>query len=142
MGGLARDLGNAYTRTGLHMHNESALFHVLRYPDRREPPEGLRADALARTRRWIETVAARLDGARMGLPDAALIRDEYTLTVRMLLLACDRAAVLVGAGGAGFGPGMRERIADIIGEYRRLWLARNRIGGLADSVKRLEALIP
>jgi hypothetical protein len=142
MGELARDLGNAYTRTGLRIRNESALFQVLRHPDRREPPEGLRADALDRTRRWIETVASRLDGARMDLPDAALVRDEYALTVRMLLLACDRASVLLEAGGVGEGPGIRERLAGIIGEYRSLWLARNRIGGLADSVRRLEALLP
>jgi len=134
MGGLARDLGNAYTRTGLRIHNESALFQVLRHPERTQPPEGLTADALADTRRWIETVASRLDGARMDRPDAALIRDEYSLTVHLLLLACDRAA--------GEVTGTRERLADIIGEYRRLWLARNRIGGLADSVKRLEALLP
>jgi hypothetical protein len=134
MGGLARDLGNAYMHTGLRIHNESALFQVLRYPDRREPPKGLTAAALSDTRRWIETVASRLDGARMDRPDAALIRDEYSLTVRMLLLACDRAA--------GKSQGLREQIVEIIGEYRRLWLARNRIGGLADSVRRLEALVP
>ena len=142
MGGLARDLGNAYTHTGLRIHNESALFQVLRHPDRSKPPEGLRADALARTRRWIETAAARLDGARMDLPDAALIRDEYALTVRMLLLGCDRASALLGAEGDGSSPVTPGRIADIIGEYRRLWMARNRIGGLSDSVGRLEALIP
>jgi hypothetical protein len=50
----------------------------------------------------------------------------------MLLLACDRAS--------GERQGMNERLAQIIGEYRRLWLARNRVGGLTDSVKRLEAL--
>jgi hypothetical protein len=68
----------------------------------------------------------------MDLPDAALIRDEYALTVRLLLLACDRAA--------GKNAGMNERLAAIIEEYRRLWLARNRVGGLADSVRRLQAL--
>jgi hexosaminidase len=134
MGGVARDLGNAYLHTGLRIHNESALFQVLRYPERNQPPEGLTANALADTRTWIETVAARLDGARMDRPDAELIRDEYALTVRMLLLGCDRAA--------GRAEGMSEEIMDIIEEYRRLWLARNRIGGLSDSVKRLEALIP
>jgi hypothetical protein len=146
MGGVARDLGNAYLRTGVRIHNETALFQLLRHPDRRAPPDGLRAKALAETRRWIEEVAARLDGARMDLPDAALIRDEYGLTVRLLLLACDRAAVLLGTAGAGEGAGkeprMRERIVEIIGEYRRLWLARNRVGGLADSMRRLEALLP
>jgi hypothetical protein len=132
MGGLARDLGNAYTRTGLRIHNESALFQVLRYPDRTSPPEGLTPAALAETRRWIESVAARLDGARMDLADASLIRDEYSLTVRLMLLACDRAA---GRSTT------REMLADIIGEFRGLWLARNRIGGLSDSVRRLEALV-
>ncbi len=41
MGGVARDLGNAYIRTGLRLHNESALFRVLRHPERAFPPEGL-----------------------------------------------------------------------------------------------------
>ena len=132
MGGLARDLGNAYLQTRVRIHNESALFQVLRYPGRTKPPEGLTAEAIEETQRWIESVSSRLGSARMDLPDAALIRDEYSLTVRMLLLACDRAS--------GERQGMNERLAQIIGEYRRLWLARNRVGGLTDSVKRLEAL--
>ena len=110
MGGLARDLGNAYTRTGLNIHNETALFQVLRYPERTALPEGLKPAALEDTRTWIESVAARLDGARMDLPDAALIRDEYALTVRMMLLACDRAAGRLAS---------RETLADVIGELRR-----------------------
>ncbi len=142
MGGVARDLGNAYAHTGLRIHNESALFQVLRHPDRRQPPEGLRAEALARTRSWIETAAARLDGARMDLPDAALVRDEYALTVRMLLLGCDRAAALLGAEEERSSAVTPERISGIVGEYRRLWIARNRLGGLSDSTGRLEALIP
>jgi hypothetical protein len=60
----------------------------------------------------------------------------------MLLLACDRAAVLLGTGDAAETRGMPGRIADIIGEYRRLWVARNRIGGMVESVKKLEALLP
>jgi hypothetical protein len=138
MGGIARDLGNAYTRTGIRIHNESALFQVLRHPDRREPPAGLRAEALAETRAWIETTASRLNSARMVRPDAELVRDEYALTVRMLLLACDRASRLL----EGREESDRESIQDIISEYRRVWLLRNRVGGLSDSVKRLEALLP
>jgi len=132
MGGLARDLGNAYLRTGVKIHNESALFQVLRHPER-PAPEGLRPAALQETRAWIESVAGRLDGARMDLPEAALIRDEYALTVRLMQLACDRAAGVQTT---------REELAVIIAEFRRLWLARNRVGGLSDSVSRLEALAP
>jgi hexosaminidase len=138
MGAAARDLGNAYVRTGVRIHNESALFQVLRHPDRTAPPEGLRPAAVADTRAWIEAAAERMEGARMELPDAPLIRDEYALTVRLMLLGCDRALSLLGTGGTR--PPTRAALADIIGEYRRLWLERNRIGGLSDSVRRLQAL--
>ena len=76
----------------------------------------------------------------MDLPDAPLIRDEYALTVRLMLLACDRA--LSCSAPAALGRRPRAGSSEIIGEYRSLWLARNRIGGLSDSVRRLEALLP
>ncbi len=140
MGGAVRDLGNAYLRTGVRIHNESALFQVLRHPDRTAAPEGLRAAAMADTRAWIEAAAARMEGARMDRSDAALILDEYALTVRLMLLACDRAQALLG--GAGSRPPSPRQLSEIVGEYRRLWLARNRVGGLSDSVARLQALAP
>jgi len=140
MGGVARDLGNAYLRTGVRIHNESALFQVLRHPDRRTAPEGLRPAAVADTRAWILAAAERLAGARMERPDARLVGDEYALTVRLMLLACDRSDALL-AGAADLPPS-RDELSEIIGEYRRLWLVRNREGGLEDSVKRLRALAP
>jgi len=79
-----------------------------------------------------------MQGARMDRPDAPLISDEYALTVRLMLLACDRSDALLA--GASSRPPTRERLSEIVGEYRRLWLARNRPGGLPDSVRRLQAL--
>ncbi len=141
MGGLARDLGNAYARAGIRPHNESVLFQVLRHPGRSAPPEGLRPEMLAQTRQWIESVGARLDEARMQRGDAGLVHDEYAQTLRFLLYACDRASLLFDGDAAG-SAGLGARLREIIGEHRRLWLRRNRIGGLSDSVKRLEALLP
>ncbi|HTO24046.1 MAG TPA: family 20 glycosylhydrolase, partial [Spirochaetia bacterium] len=60
MGAAARDLGDAYLHTGARIHNESALFQVLRYPDRTAAPQGVTAGAVADTRAWIEAAAARL----------------------------------------------------------------------------------
>ena len=140
MGACARDLGNAYLRTGVRIHNESALFQVLRHPGRRTPLEGLHASTVADTRRWIQAAAGRLGGARMDLPDAQLVKDEYALTVRLMLLGCDRIDALLGSSPRL--PPAGDQLADIIREYRRLWLARNRSGGLSDSVRRLEALRP
>jgi hexosaminidase len=140
MGGAARDLGNAYLRTGVRIHNESALFQVLRHPERRVPPEGVTAAAVAETREWIKTAAGRLGGSRMDRPDARLILDEYALTVRLMLLGCDRIDALIRRSSPL--PPRADELDGLIHEYRRLWLARNRVGGLSDSVRRLEALLP
>ena len=144
MGALARDLGNAYQRTGLKLNNESALFRVLRDPQRKVLPEGFRPQSVVEARQWIDTAAVRLDQARMDRPDAALIHDEYANTVRLLRYACDHAAALADGSMANgkAAARLRDQLQAFIGEYRRIWMARNRIGGLSDSVKRLEAILP
>jgi hypothetical protein len=37
---------------------------------------------------------------------------------------------------------LRERLRALIAEYRILWVARDREGGLSDSVGRLERILP
>ena len=78
----------------------------------------------------------------MDRPDAALIIEEYGNTVRLLRFASDYAqAVLTGVQGDGkVMARAHEELRLAIGEYRRLWMRRNRPGGLADSVRRLERL--
>jgi hypothetical protein len=127
MGALVRDLGNAYRRAGGKLHNASHLFNILRQPAGTALPESVSPRSLRETRMFIEAAAEPLDRARMDRPDAALMRDELANTVRLLLAACDRG--LGSAGEADPAPGARR----ILTEYRRLWLARNRAGGLLDS---------
>ena len=77
----------------------------------------------------------------MRRPDAALVTQEFELAARMLRHACRRAELM--AAGEGATPEQRRLLdgdlREIIREYERLWLARNRHGGLRDSVARLEA---
>ena len=80
----------------------------------------------------------------MDRPDAALIHDEYASTIGLLRYACDRGMALLdgsftdGHTAAALGESLRR----FIGEYRRIWMERNRIGGLAESVRLLDALLP
>jgi hypothetical protein len=127
MGALVRDLGNAYRRAGGKLHNASHLFNILRQPAGTALPESVSPRSLRETRMFIEAAAEPLDRARMDRPDAALMRDELANTVRLLLLACDRG--LDQSGRTGPAPETQA----ILTEYRRLWLARNRAGGLRDS---------
>jgi hexosaminidase len=72
---------------------------------------------------------------RMDRDDAEVTRDEFANAARMMLHACERGmAMLEGTIDSAekrneLASGMRI----ILGEHRRLWSARNRVGGLQDS---------
>jgi len=134
MGGVLRDLGNAYLHAGALPGNASALFGVLVHPER-ELLAGISATSLARVDEVVRAAAAPLDRAVMHCADAALVLNEVAW-VRDALLC----AVGLGAMRAAGGP-PSEQLADelrhLMGEHRRNWLARNRPGGLVDSEARL-----
>lgn len=132
MGALARDLGNAYRRVGGKLHNASHLFNILRQPAGAALPESVTPRSLRDARAFVAAAAEPLARARMDRPDAALVRDELANTVRLLLAACDR-----GLGSVDGAAPARET-QTILAEYRRLWIARNRIGGLRESAGALE----
>jgi hypothetical protein len=144
MGALARDLGNTYKRAGRLEHNGSVLFYVMMKGERAIEPRDLSAPALAEARQWIDASCSRLSEARMARPDAALIQEEYANTVRLLHYGCDRAQALL-EGLLKDDRAMARANAELrlaIADYRRLWVRRNRIGGLDDSVGRLEKFLP
>jgi hypothetical protein len=140
MGRVAADLGNVYQVPGMRRPNSSALFWTLQRSfaalREQEGPMPDYAAALEAIDRAMEPLA----GARMQRPDAPLIVAEYEHTARLMRHACRRGLLLVNGSGAGITPqALDDDLRDIIREYRRLWLARNRPGGLNDSVARLEA---
>jgi hexosaminidase len=140
MGTLAYDLGNAYRRPGCVVSNSSILFPMLNSPPSWKLPAAVTANRIRQTREYIEAVLTPLNQARMERPDGALIRDEFDNAARMLRHACDRALAL-WRGGPATARVRRALAADlrvILGEHRRLWMARNREGGLQDSVRSLE----
>jgi hypothetical protein len=88
----------------------------------------------------------RLAGAQMRRDDAEQIADEYRCAAEMADIGAtvggikrDRAA---GASAARLRPRWRRaarRVEAVVPEYERLWLARNRPGGLTDGVARLKS---
>jgi len=117
MGKLACDLGNVYQAVGKLWMNSSTLFRIL-VPSstHKNPMEGITADGLKAAETAVDRAMMPLAKAKVS----QLIKDEFANAAAMLRLAC--------------GNGDRRQI---IAEHRRLWLARNRPGGLEDSAKRL-----
>jgi hypothetical protein len=131
---VANDLGNTYRVFSKNNQNGSPLFRVLvpppndPHPERSISPEELAAAAAA-----IEAAIAPLPRAASHRADAQLIADEFRQSAAVLRHAIE----LARAKQEGTPAIASLTVEKLIEEHRRLWLARNRPGGLEDSVHRL-----
>lgn len=138
MGRLMHDFGNIYQSAREPLGNSSRLFWSLAGgEDRRRLWEPVKREEFDEAEARVSDVLARLGAARMDRPDAALIVDEIRNAGAMLTQACRH-----GRWRQRIEPLPSDELAQslraILQEHRRLWLARNRPGGLADSCGRLE----
>ncbi len=140
MGRLVYDLGNAYQKIGHLVGNASLLFHFVHSPLTQPLPEAITERAIRDTMEYIRTVTEPLSRANMQRADASLIIGEFANATRMLLHGC-RRALAVRTGTIETETERRAlagEMREILGEHRRLWMARNREGGLQDSTRVLE----
>lgn len=108
--------------------------------------EGLATAHLDAVTQAVATARAALHGARPQRVDGSLVIDEIEAATDMVLLLCDDArARLRGDGHLSSVPSAKRaqlagHLDGIIDRHRALWSARNRAGGLADSLAWLEHL--
>jgi len=135
MGTLSHDLGKAHELAGPAPHNSTVLFHLLTQAPDDPPPEGVTVESLREAGERISSVIEPLEGARMDREDAGITRDEFANAARMMLHTCERGTAMLD--GTIDSTEKRDELASqmrtILGEHRRLWSARNRVGGLQDS---------
>ncbi|MGQ0601183.1 MAG: beta-N-acetylhexosaminidase [Anaerolineales bacterium] len=140
LGEAAYRLGNVYRALGLEPHNSSVLFWVMQKSPaevRAEFGHTFTANSIARALAAIEEAVQPLSAARSTRPDAALIAREFNFTAQLLRHACRRAQWIMGQPSSPTAE-LKAELQRIIEDYRALWLARNRSGGLKDSVGRFE----
>ncbi len=155
MGKLAYELGEVYRLPDLARSNGTQLFWILQYSDeqlaqaQRKSAQHTSPDADGRLRfvdeatfkealSLIGRILAPLAESRMAASDAELVKREFTLAARMMRLACQRG--LLAADAARFKSEYTVEIAELIEEYRQVWLSRNRPGGLKESIALLQKL--
>jgi hexosaminidase len=137
MGTLACDLGNVYQSVGKSIGNRSALFNIL-VPSstHSDPMNGIARPGLEAAAAAIVAAMRRLDSAQMDSPDAELIKSEFANAAAMLRHACRRGKWRLDPSSVKRSE-LSEELSAIIESHRRCWLARNRLGGMEDSVARL-----
>jgi hexosaminidase len=142
-------LGDAYRGVGASVPNMSVLVMHLYWPQLqlgRSFNAGMTADDLLDVEAGLEDAVAAVARARPRREDGALVVEELTSAAALVALLCrDARARLENDGWLASVPDpTRQRLAaelePMIDVHRRLWLARNRPGGLEDSVAWLSHL--
>lgn len=146
----AMDLGRAHALTGCLRGNSTVYYGLLQRaldgPPSKGFLKGMSLEGIGKARAQIEAALNRMAGAQMERPDAKLVVEEFSLNSRMALFALKlgEARLKAGSGTAELPESVCKPLSDelsqIIEGYKTVWLARNRAGGLSDSVGRLESL--
>jgi hexosaminidase len=143
-------LGDAHTLVAPQVPNMSVLVMHLYWPQLRVGEgftEGLTVEALDEVAAAISTAVSRLDRARPGRVDGALVVEELRWAAALLsVLVADGHARLqagrtLGSVPASVRADLAARLEPLLDEHRRIWLTRNRPVGLDDSAARVHGLL-
>lgn len=143
-------LGDAYLEVTPQLDNVSAAVLHLYWPQLtvgRWPLADVTAAEYEGIAALLASCATALERARPRRTDGALVLDELRNAIALVTVLCrDGVARLAGDGTLAAVPAaIRGELADALGpviaEHERLWLARNRLGGLTDSRAWLEHLL-
>lgn len=138
-GRLWCDAGTIHELAGAPLKNRTRLFSIMNAPlGDLAAVEGLTGKQVESMERRVAGLQARAAKACFGGTDGDLVRRELLATLAVLRHACRRAGVMLRShDGRSTRRECRSLAADmeqIIDQHRTLWLARNRRGGLADSL--------
>lgn len=150
LGATLLELGDAYRWITPQFPNVSVLVLHLYFPQLqlgRGFARGASGEEYARVGDRLADALDRLRRAQPARADGSLVLDELRNAVALVRVLCDDARARLATDGtlpAVPGP-ERARLAEalrpVIDEHRRLWLARNRPGGLKDSLAWPEHLL-
>ena len=102
-------------------------------------PANVTKSTLIEAESHVLSAIDRMCQARMARPDAALIVAEFAHNARMAVAACRLGRLLLDRDTSARGrAGVAHELELVVAEHRRVWLARNRPGGLEDSLRVLE----
>jgi len=138
-GQFVYDLGNVYTRIPLRTHNGTACAYGVIFAEetlkRRLAEAEIRRDWLKQVNKALDRLEAAVPDLKMQRADSALIRREFAHVIHLMRYGTARLERLGIAGKravADLRAVERER-RRLVAEHDRVWLARNRSGGMKDS---------
>ncbi len=143
-------LGDLYLALTPQMGNVSTLVLHLYWPHLvagRWPLKHVSAEEYQEVEDLLTVLRASLGGSQPRRADAALVVDELRNAIALVSVLCrDGRARVAGDGTLAAVPAaeraaLAEALRPVVAEHERLWLARNRPGGLRDSLAWLQHLL-
>lgn len=152
IGKIAYDLGNSYNQIDITIPNNSILFLLLLFSDHPMADiflEELDIKDLKTTRHYIDKVMKPLPKVKMKRKDSALIVREFQWAANILKFACDFGIAQLKAGSdtpinkisQNAKTQLTNDLLILIDQHKKIWLERNRLGGLDDSTNRLRRVL-
>nr|WP_299381142.1 family 20 glycosylhydrolase [Allomuricauda sp.] len=152
MGKAIYDLGNAYKETGITLKTASVLYELLHTRGLGNKWKGKYVNHdrsyFENTFNYIDNIVQSLEKTQMDCTDSELFHDEVRQAAKMLQHACKLALAQLETKTAltsDIPEKKRQLLAaeleDIIAEHKRLWVMRNRPGGLSNSVFKMSKLL-
>ncbi|GAG92434.1 unnamed protein product, partial [marine sediment metagenome] len=98
---------------------------------------------------FIDRISLQIEKSEMILEEAELIKREFSWSAKILKIACSLGIEQLKLGidvpineiDLKTKNQLKTKLTILIEEFQRIWLERNRRGGLNDSKKRLEDLL-
>lgn len=145
MGQLAYDLGNVFQSVGIQTFNSTVLFNALQAPietiqNMLELEDETIGDRVNNTQSQIEEIISRLESADMQSADADLVLEEFLWAGHMLRHACQRIRWVADGKDVSQAQRLTKAASQLIADHKKIWLARNRLGGYRESVARLQKM--
>jgi hypothetical protein len=149
IGAAITEMGDAYQALSCPMRDASPLTRLLWRPDARvdEKPLGqVTREGFAEAREQIGRGLRRLGGASCQRADGELVTAELQAAGELVTVLCDDAIARRDGDGTLASIPRRQRSAlacavdDLTRRHGELWLARNRPGGLEESIGQLSKL--
>jgi len=131
------DLGRIYLDAGFPLDNTSPLFPLIRFSEPANVIDRWSVEALAQAGLHVEKALAGIPHAVGAESARKLWRDEIQLGGEMLRHAIHRGLWLKAGKPPDEAPNLSGQMRHIRDELQRLWLLRNREGGLSESLEPL-----
>lgn len=141
-GRFAYALGNVYTKIPVRTHNGTAYAYGLTFADdvlrRRMDPTAIERGTFTRVYKALDRLEAMLPDLKMKRADAALVRREFAYALRLMRYGMSRLERLSGSRSAASDlKALKREHRALIAEHHKVWLARNRPGGMEDSARNI-----